>query len=966
MGKTTLTRQATQKSELNVAWAGAWAEGGAPALWPWTQLLRQVLAAARDDAQREAWLGGERAVLALLDPRLGTPAELGPFALREAACAFFERAARDGDWVLVLDDIHAADLSTLDLLLHFGRTVRSGGVCVICTRRTVDEGASEEAQQRLGRLCQESEELALGELAAREVRALAEQLAGEGLSDEVLEALQRRAGGVPLFVEGLLHAATASGAPRSLDEVALPGSLRAVLYDRVKRLGEARLGLLRHVALVRGGISTHLLARATGQALDVVQSHCEAAVREGVLCSDEEGLRFSHQVFGEIVAERMSPEARQEVHLSLGEAMRRLPGEGTLAALGRHLLAAGRAEGVEYALEGARSAAKQRAYASAAELYELASTGTEDPAELIDIAVQRADALRRAGSPGSARDVLEGAWALAQERDLVDRLPTLALAVVDCVGFAIADEESQRWIAYAVERTDAAHPRRASLLAAAAQARWVEYDFETAEQVLDEALGLRGGAAIVDQRRVLVAALQVHWRPDRLADRLKWVEELAALPSNDPADRLEAARWEHNIALERCDGATATRAVDDYARAADALREPQSLMNSVLRRATMAQIRGDWDEAERLAPQIGALGRKAGDPQAPYFEVAVLVLGAIERGRPVASPERVKEEVARWSMFPGIGLEGAWVAFHTGERERAVALYEEHRARGFQMRLVWGHVHGLAVLARLSMELEDREGAELLLPALREYQDRFAGAGPLVPFGPLAVDLARLEAWLGEAAAAAKTRRRARQLCEQLGARWLLDKGAEPTPTRRVMRRDGDSWVIDFDGETARLRSSKGLEHIVTVLSAAEPVHVLDLMSGERRREVDGDAGPVLDDDAKDAYRRRAEDLMETIREAEANGDPHRASVAQAELDLLTDELSKAVGLGGRDRRVASAAERARSAVKQAIRRAVKAIAAVHPAAGAHLDESLDTGMTCGYRAAGQPLEIENTKSPNV
>jgi hypothetical protein len=70
---------------------------------------------------------------------------------------------------------------------------------------------------------------------------------------------------------------------------------------------------------------------------------------------------------------------------------------------------------------------------------------------------------------------------------------------------------------------------------------------------------------------------------------------------------------------------------------------------------------------------------------------------------------------------------------------------------------------------------------------------------------------------------------------------------------------------------------------------------------------------------------------------------------AKAERDFLARELSRAVGLGGRDRRVGSAAERARASVTRAVRHAMGRIRTHHPRLGAHLEQAIRTGTYCTY-----------------
>ena len=110
-----------------------------------------------------------------------------------------------------------------------------------------------------------------------------------------------------------------------------------------------------------------------------------------------------------------------------------------------------------------------------------------------------------------------------------------------------------------------------------------------------------------------------------------------------------------------------------------------------------------------------------------------------------------------------------------------------------------------------------------------------------------------------------------------------------------------------------------------------------------------GDAGPALDSQAKAEYRSRLEDLRAEIEEAEAFNDPERAARAREEMDFIAHELSAAVGLGGRDRRVASAAERARVNVTRALRREIRRIADEDAGLGRELETTVRTGTFCAY-----------------
>lgn len=169
-----------------------------------------------------------------------------------------------------------------------------------------------------------------------------------------------------------------------------------------------------------------------------------------------------------------------------------------------------------------------------------------------------------------------------------------------------------------------------------------------------------------------------------------------------------------------------------------------------------------------------------------------------------------------------------------------------------------------------------------------------------------------------------------------------------------VFRLEGDTWALTFDGRTVRVRDRKGVRYIARLLEEpGREISALDLAAAEGASDGDaprGDSGPLLDAKAKQAYRRRLEEIEADIREAEEHGDRGRASRATEERELLARELSRAFGLGGRERPAAgSATERARVSVTRAMRQALLRIAEHHAALGAHLNHAIATGTFCAY-----------------
>jgi tetratricopeptide (TPR) repeat protein len=174
---------------------------------------------------------------------------------------------------------------------------------------------------------------------------------------------------------------------------------------------------------------------------------------------------------------------------------------------------------------------------------------------------------------------------------------------------------------------------------------------------------------------------------------------------------------------------------------------------------------------------------------------------------------------------------------------------------------------------------------------------------------------------------------------------------AAPPPFTVVA--EGEYWAITHEGATFRLKDSLGLQYLARLIDRpGEEVHALDLVGGRRGEAgaVDaGDAGEHLDEEARETYRARLEDLRETLAEAESFGDETRAARAREEIEFLGAELGRAVGLSGRVRRSGSAAERARIAVQRRIRNAILRIGEHAPGLAALLARTVKTGNFCSY-----------------
>ena len=176
---------------------------------------------------------------------------------------------------------------------------------------------------------------------------------------------------------------------------------------------------------------------------------------------------------------------------------------------------------------------------------------------------------------------------------------------------------------------------------------------------------------------------------------------------------------------------------------------------------------------------------------------------------------------------------------------------------------------------------------------------------------------------------------------------------AARSPEGNVFRREGPSWHLSYAGVSVRVPDAKGLGDIGWLLAhPGRPIHVGELVGRQAPGVAAGAAAgaDVLDTTAREEMRARMAELQSDIDEADADHDDERAARARLELDQLIDHLSRAVGLGGRTRRLGDDTERARKTVGVRVRNSLVRLGRVHPGLAGHLERSVDTGVWCVYR----------------
>jgi DNA-binding CsgD family transcriptional regulator/tetratricopeptide (TPR) repeat protein len=254
--------------------------------------------------------------------------------------------------LLVLEDLHWADTSTLDLLVFLAHNVEERRLLLLGTYRA-DERSSAERVRRLADGVRRSGSalvLELGPLADDELTALLAAHGGHP-AGAVTAAIVARSEGNPFFAEELLAAA-------DVGDGELPRGLRDLFLQRVSRLDDRTRGLLRLAAAAGRDVTYALLHAAAELPEGEVRESLRLAVEHSVLVADQASgsFRFRHALLAEAIYGTILPGEREELHARLAEELERSAAAGP-AELAPHWAAAGRtSESFVASLEAAREA----------------------------------------------------------------------------------------------------------------------------------------------------------------------------------------------------------------------------------------------------------------------------------------------------------------------------------------------------------------------------------------------------------------------------------------------------------------------------------------------------------------------------------------------------------------------------------------------------------------------------------
>jgi len=1023
IGKSTLARigaALAAERGVSVCWGFAWEAGGAPAYWPWTQLLRS-LAADRDVPAQQL------SALARILPETAADAaqesallpDQARFRLLEAVRGLLSSLASTTPLMLVLEDLHAADKDSLYLLHYVARHAASLPLLIVGTYREVEARTSAETDA-LWRTARDATVLRLASLDEQDVRHFLAARQGNEPDDASVRQLLQTTAGNPLFLTELVDWLARDG-DAGADDRPLPVNVQQVIRQQLALLPAATADALGTAAVFGREFGAAQLAELMQRPeIELLQALAPALDAGIIRTLADGGYRFGHTLYRDVLYQDLGASRRARLHLAVAALLQAKIDAGDVdswASLATHLQRAGpdhRLAAIAALRRAAARAQERLAFDDAAALLQRALVAfgegpRYEPRDRCLLLRDCAAALLAAGEIEAGQKHCHDAFAIA--RTLDD--PSLMAEVALTWGSAIVVARVDRALVAALEEcltllpaTDAA--TRARVQARLAGALQPAQDPSVPMAMARDAIALarRSGDADVlyTVLRFAISAL-MDFAP--AGERIELNREFGGMAANkrDIPQQFRSNLLMAIDASESGERSLLDAAVDACDRLADSIGLPHYQWRAASARAMQAMIDGEFERATRLLDRAQELAERAEDLQAKVTLSIQRFALLVEWDSPQAMPlEQIEAQLqaayaggirdAEFFVSPFIAMykQGDDLRF-AGEFVSNTPLVERTFAGGDR--------YSLTGLGLMALKAGDRQLAERCYDALLDYRNGCATlglmgscwCGPVAHWlGVIAEGLDRFDAAhshfedalsiatrmggrpyiarihagaaelarrTGDERGAGRHAAAAERLMSELGLRRVrgvpsaASPAAEPAvataAARFSMQRQGDIWNVEHGGKTATMRDSKGLQMLARLVMRPDTdIHVLDLASS-RNVADGGDAGPMLDDQARNEYRRRVEELREELDEAESLADEGRAEALRSELDFISRELSRAFGLGGRRRAAGDATERARVNVRRRIKDAVERIAEQLPEAGRYLENTVKTGRYCRY-----------------
>lgn len=690
IGKTRLAEEAgrlARASGMVCRWGRAVEDEGSPPYWPFRQVLRALT----------GFEGADRSDLSPVVPELGAPSAAGvsaeeQFRAFDAVTGFLTSAAAANGLLVVLDDIHWADASSLRLLVHLARGLAESRLAVIATYRDMEAGQRDALKQALGALSRESvvSRLRLVGLTESQVGDQLAAVTGRAVADDVAAVVSARSLGNPFFVAELGRLLTGR-APDLAAAHLLPDGVRDAVRGRLAQLSPIAGQVVSAAAVVGADVDPIGVARAMGIETDTVLSALDEAADAAVL-SAADGWHFTHDLVREVARLDVPRSARLDLHQRMAEVLERQPDAAIRPTeLAHHWLASlpvgDTARAIHWAERAGEAAMHQLAWDDAAEWYRQAAAIASEPDHRCELLISQARAQLRGYRLSDARESTTAAAGIARQLDDPDFFARSVLVMEGINDIAWAEDE-RRLCEQALARLPPGDSAlRARLIAQSSVGHMMAERSADSSALSQDALAM---AERVGDRAALRAALRARQMacsaPDGVRERLMLGDRLLAVGTADGDDDavLWGRLWRFDALMQLGELDRADSECDPIATTAARLRLPMASWHSLRCQGEIALARGRFVEARSLGNQAIALAERAGHtggmiPSRGFLSMISMLTGTNEM-RPRAFPDE-------WALATPMHALIALLHWYEGRREEARRVYaglpDPSRVAGF-------------------------------------------------------------------------------------------------------------------------------------------------------------------------------------------------------------------------------------------------------------------------------------------
>ncbi len=788
IGKTRLAEEFAHFAGLNgatVLWARCHEASGTPAFWPWSQIVRKSL---HDKAAEQliVELGSGAASIAQVVPHIRSllpdtpePADLDSeqarFRFFDSVTTFLNRLSEQHPLVLIIDDLHWSDRSSLMLLEFLADEIASRRILLIGTYRDAEADASVPMIRTLERLnrSRATHRIQLSGFEIRDAAEFTRMIAGRPLPEDLVKTVYQRTNGNPFFLREVVQFLSDEGrnsdpsAPNGWN-AAVPVGVREAITLRLNQLSEETRRVLTDAAVIGDEFQLKVLARVRGLTEDDLLDLLEEAIALGVIIDDAtvpDRFRFTHMLTQQALYEGLISARRVRMHARVGDVIENLtissadPPYAELAHHFRLAAPAGEADrAVKYLSKAGEQSMARLAYSEAVDQFRQAVDILERYlpdryGALFDTLLPLGRAHSVAGNASNSRHTRMRMVEIARCMGDVERLGIAAVELVnnasDYVDWRAQDETSLlREALIGLPPGDS--PLRAQVMSRLAQALTFNRSEPSHNIDIPDRSRLARDAVAMARRigspTLIASALRAEhaarWTYEDVEERKAIASELLSLAQSNADLMSEIAARAQLVGEYLVLGAVgdADRELDAYEEKVRKFNLPSKIWSATTKRAMRAFMQGDLDESERLMEHARTIGLGAVSELSHLNYLLQLFVLRREQDRLREVEEMVSTEANNHADEPFWRCMLSVLYVDDGRHDEAyriVTAILDKNANAIPRDPFW--LASLALIAEACTAFEDIEHAENLLRLMQPHTKLFISPGNQAIFlGPVA------------------------------------------------------------------------------------------------------------------------------------------------------------------------------------------------------------------------------------